>query len=142
MANEATIRSSLQIQKGNLDYRSYPTQFQEDVAGSIGPTPGATLCAVAPGTDIDLSELTNPGLCKIHNIDSTNFVRVGVYDPESEIFYPFMKIKAGKFYIFQLAPDFGQEFATGTGTVGPETNKLRIIADTAACVVVVEAFEE
>lgn len=141
MANEAQVRASLQIKKGNLDYRSNPTVFNADVTGTDGPTPGTITCAVAPGTDVSLSELSTPGLCVIQNLDSTNYVTVGVRDPESNLFYPFMELLAGEIYVFRLSRNVEEEFATGTGTVGPNTNRLRIIANTAACNVFVGAFE-
>jgi hypothetical protein len=72
MSGEAQIQLSLNITKslgGNLNYRSYPTTFNADVSGAIGPTPGAILVATA-GTDVDLSQITTyPGLCRITNQD-------------------------------------------------------------------------
>jgi len=138
MANEATIRASLTIVNGNLNYRSFPSEFKADVAGTLGPTPGAFSATLA-GVDVDFSELTTPGLCRIANLDSTNFVEVGIWDGVS--FYPFMDILAGEWWVYRIAASLTDEFGTGTGTTGPAINTLRIKADTAACNVVVEAFE-
>lgn len=142
MANEITVRASLQIKKGNLDFQSKPTLFKADMTGLDGPTPGTITCAVAPGTDVDLSELTTPGMCWIQNLDSTNYVTIGIRDPESNKFYPMMELAAGQFAVFPLARSVEEEFATGTGTVGPATNRIRIVANTAACNVFVAAFEK
>ena len=144
MANEATIRSSLQIQQGEVDYSSRPAAFTATVTGSKGPTPGAVLCSTA-GTDIDLTELTTPSLCRIQNLDAANRVEVGIWDPETSKFYPLLELLAGESYVVRLCRLLGWEYGTGTGagtgTTGPNTNRLRIRANTAACNVLVEAFE-
>lgn len=142
MANELTLRTSLTVRKGNLDYRSFPSQFQLDQTGVGGPTPGAILCATAPGTDVDLSELTTPGPAFVQNLDATNYVTIGIYDPQSNFFYPMLEVPAGKGYPIYLSRDLFEEYATGTGTVGPGTNTLRIIANNAACIVKFDAFEK
>lgn len=142
MANEITVRASLQIKKGNLDFRSSPTLFQADMTGLDGPTPGTITCATAPGTDVDLSELSTPGMCWMMNLDSTNYVTVGIHDPESNLFYPVMELLPGEFSVFRLARNVEEEYATGTGTVGANTNRIRIIANSAACNVFVAAFEK
>lgn len=147
MADEATIRSSLQIRKDDgaglvqLDYRSQPTAFQADVTGVLGPTPGAFVATTA-GTDVDLTELTTPGLCRISNLDATNYVTVGIWDPEGNTFYPADEVLPGESYVKRLARDIEEEYGTGAGTTGANTNRLRIKANTAACNVLVEAFEK
>lgn len=142
MANEATIRAQLTLKKGEIDYRSNPTVFLADVTGTKGPTPGAIACAVAPGTDVDLSELTTPGFCVLHNLDSTNYVTYGIWDPEGGKFYPLGELLAGEFTVVRLSRNIQEEYGTGTGTTGADTNRLRIVADTAACNVFVGAFEK
>jgi len=139
MANEASIRSSLSILVGKLDYRSNPTSFNADVSTADGPTPG-TISATLAGTDVSLTELTTPGLCRIMNLDSTNFVEVGVHDGTS--YFPLMELLPGETFVFRLARDLGLEFGTGTGTINADVNTLRIKADTAACNVTVEVFEK
>ena len=147
MSGEASLQVSLQITKdddaGVVNHRSYPTQFNADVSGAMGPTPGAFLATVY-GTDVDLSELTQPGLCRISNQDSTNFITFGVTDPETNKFYPMGELLSGEFYIFRLSRNLGWEYpgtGTGTGTSGAETNTFTVVANTASCVVLVEAFE-
>jgi hypothetical protein len=142
MANEINVRASLQIKKGNLDFQSKPTVFKSDMTGLDGPTPGTITCAVAPGTDVDLSELTTPGMCWMMNLDATNYVTVGIRDPESNLFYPFLELLPGEFTVFRLARNVEEEYATGTGTVGANTNRIRIVANNAACNVAVFAFEK
>ena len=139
MANEARITSSLQILEGKVDYRTTPTSFLADVAvGTRGPTPGLLLATLA-GTDVDLSLLTIPGLCRIMNLDGTNFVEVGIWDGVS--FFPMLDFLPGESFVIRLSADLGDEFGTGTGTTAADVNNLRIKADTADCDVIVEAFE-
>ena len=140
MADEATIRCSLDINKPPLRYISRPTVFTFDVAGTKGPVPGAIEASVL-GTDVDFSELTTPALCRIMNLDGTNFVEFGIWDPEGITFYPLGEVLAGETYVLRLSRYLQEEYGTGTGTTGADTNRLRIKADTAAVQVLVEAFE-
>ena len=140
MADEASIRASLQIISGKLEYRSQPTVFTADVAGAKGPVPGA-LAASTAGTDVDFGELTTPNLCRIMNLDATNFIEYGIWDPEGSTFYPLGELLAGEFTVLRLSRNLQEEYGTGTGTTGANTNRLRLKADTAACNVLVEAFE-
>lgn len=145
MANEAQIRSSLQIRKTSgsivvLEYRGQPTSFLADVAGTKGPLPGAMTVSTS-GTDVDFSELTTPALCRIMNMDDTNFVTYGIWDPEGNTFFPLGELLPGESFPLRLSRVIEEEFGTGGGTTGPNTNRLRFKADTAALVVLVEAFE-
>lgn len=139
MSNEATVRSSLQIFKQSgaltiLDYQSRPNSFITDVTGTRGPTPGA-LNVTTAGVEVDLSKLTTPGLCRIMNLDATNYVKVGVYDGAN--FWELMDLLPGETYVFRLA----RTISKGTGT-SYETGSLMLKADTATCVCVVEAFDK
>jgi hypothetical protein len=138
VADEATITSQLVIRKGHITYQSQPAGFTADVDGTNGPTPGAVTATVA-GTVVSLAQLDNPGLCRVMNIDATNFVTVGVDDGLR--FFPLMELLPGESYVFRLSRYLNEEFTdTGTGT-NSDVNYLMVKADTASCVVVVEAFE-
>lgn len=146
MANEATIIVSLGIRVPDannnilLDYQSRPTSFRVDVSEARGPTPG-TILATTDGVDVDLSLLTTPGLCRVTNLDDTNYVVFGRWDNDNTLFYPMIEVGPSESYIFKLAQDIGSEYS-GTGTVeGGNTSTLRVKADTASCYVLVEAFE-
>lgn len=142
MANEARINSSLQIRKGKIDYQSRPTTFNADVTGQKGPVPGAITVDVGPGTDLDLSQLSTPGLCRVQNQSEVNFVELGLYDPETLAFYPMMEFLPGESYVIRLSRNLAEEYgSTGTGTGYPGTNRLRLRADTSPCDVLIEAFE-
>ena len=145
MSSEAQLQISLKINKsgtsGNLNYQSYPTQFTSDVDGALGPTPGAFLVSV-DGTDVDLSQLTTPGLCRLSNQDGNNFVTYGLKDPVTNKFYPLGELLPGEFYVLRLSRVLGWGYSgSGTGTSGDDVNKLHFIADIDPCVVLVEAFE-
>src|SRR5690606_17839367 len=119
MANEATITCSLRILKGSLDYVSRPEQFRADVSVAKGSTPGNQTIPVG-GKSIDLSELTTPGFCRIMNLDETNYVEFGTYDPDTDVFYPLLEIGPGESYIYKLSRNLNEEYSgTGTGTTGP-----------------------
>ncbi len=140
MADEAQIRTSLQVKSGNLTYQSQPTAFNADMDSAKGPTPGAFSASVA-GTDVNLSQLVRPGLCRIMNLDEDNFVHVGIWSPDAHLFFPLMELLPGETYVLRLSRDLGDEYlGAGTGTGAPP-NTLRVKADTAACNVLVEAFE-
>jgi len=142
MANEATVRCSLNIRKGHLNYESRPSEFRATVSGTKGPSPAA-ITITQTGTDVDLSQLEDPGLCRLMNLDTINYVEYGIWDPETERFYPLGEILPGEFYVLRLSRMVGFEVATGTGTAdaGGGTNRLRIRANVASCIVSVEAFE-
>lgn len=140
MAQEARLQLSLQIKSGNLTYQSQPTVFTADMTGSKGPCPGAITVSPA-GTDVDFGQLATPALCRIMNLDATNFVSVGIWDPIAVRFHPLAEILHGESYILRLSRHLHQEYGTGTGTGLSTTTRLRIRADRTNCNVVVEAFE-
>ena len=140
MADEASLRASLQIIKDDLTYQSRPSSFNADVSVGVGSTPGRVLATVA-GVDVDLSLIIVPGgFCRVQNVDTTNFVEMGVWDGVS--FFPLMDLLAGESYIIRLAASLGDEFGTGTGTIAADVNTVRLKADTASCECLFEAFDK
>jgi hypothetical protein len=141
MANEARLSVGLQISADNLRYQSQPTAFAADVTGRKGPTPGAITAPVG-GKAVDLGELITPGLCRLMNVDSTNYVEVGIWDPGTDVFYPLVELLPGESFVIRLSRNIQEEYVgTGTGTTGPG-NRLFVKANFADCVVLVEAFEK
>lgn len=139
MADEAVVVSSLQIAKGNLQVRSFPDSFRADVTGTKGPTPGA-LTVTTDGKIVSLAELGTPGLCIIRNLDDTNYVEYGVYDGFE--FYPLGEVLPGEHYIIRLSRNFSESYlGTSLGTDPAGTTSLMVKANTASCVVSVEAYE-
>jgi hypothetical protein len=136
MADEITFSLGFSIRKGNLDEEGRPNRFTLTMTGTKGPTPGSIL---VPTTGIvDLSALDTPGACWVHNTDDTNFVTMGIYDGTR--FYPLLKFPPDAAYPVILSNYLNQEFVgTGTGT-NADINYLMLIADTAACQVIVKAY--
>ena len=149
MANEARITSSLQIRKTAsdgtvlLEYLSRPAAFTATVDGTKGPSPGA-VTALTTGTIVDLSALTIPTFCRIgaQFSDTGNYVEWGIYDPQTDVFYPMGEVNPGESYIIKLSRNLLEEYtATGTATTGA-TNKFMVKAFNASAVVLIEAFEK
>ena len=140
MSNEITISGGVTIKKDNL-FRNYPITYRADMTGMLGPTPGAFNVGTG-GVIVDLSRLTTPGLCIITNYDDDNYVTAGIYDPQTDIFYPYMEIPAGQSQPFFMAREILEEYtSTGTGTTGP-TNQFMIKANTGICAVSVDAYDK
>jgi hypothetical protein len=139
MADEASVRSSLNVNKGNVQYRSYPTDFTADMTGSKGPTPGS-ITVTGEGTDVDLSELTTPGFCRVINQGDTYTVMLGVWNGTS--FMPAKDLLPGEHYVIRLSQFLGEEFGTATSTATTGTgNTLRLKCIGGSCNVLVEVFE-
>ena len=144
MANEITVRVGLTVRNGNVQYSSGPIQqFQADMSGNRGPSPGAFL-ATTDGVDIDLSNLSNPGVCILKNLDDSttgNAVTFGVWDETNSVFYPYQKLLPGEQYPLRLAVDIEDEYSgTSTSTTATVTT-WRVKSENADVPVSVEAFE-
>lgn len=146
MSNEITVNSMLSVTKvdsaGRVvqQHQTRPGQFTADMIGLGGGGPGGFTASIY-GTEVDVSEVDTPGMCEVSNHDSTNYVILGIYDPQTDVFYPMDEIGPGEQYVKKLWRGLLQEFTgTGTGTTGP-TNQLMIKANTAACKVSVRIFE-
>lgn len=142
MAKEGAVTCQLTVRKGKLNYMSSPTAtFQFDVSTAKGPSPGMVVVPTT-GRDIYFSELTTPGECFFMNLDDINYVEVGIYDPQTKLFYPFMELGPGQGRSIPLTRNLGEQYSgSGTGTTTPE-NYLRIKANGASCNVIVDAFEK
>lgn len=143
--NEISVRTSLYIKNGSLNYQNKPTSFQANMAGTAGPTPGA-ITVTSGGTKIDLSQLdTLGGMCRVMNLDATYNIEVGVYEISSGKFFPLMLLLPGETYVFRLSDRLSREFIdTGTGSVGNTTYFWAKVAGphgTPSCKLLVEAFD-
>lgn len=141
MSNEATVRTGIQIIVGGLIYRPPTASFNVNVSAAKGPTPGLVVVPIL-GIDVDLSELTTPGLCRITNYDTTNFVTIGLGDSVTNEFYPIDEIGPGESYVRKFSRYLGGDLDTLTTGTGSGTKTLRLVADTAVCNCSVEAFEK
>lgn len=140
MSNEIRVVIQVQVAKGNLYYQNPIRQFTENMTGTKGPTPAA-IAVPTSGVDVYFNQLTTPGLCIITNLDATNYVEVGIRDPQTSLFYPLMEVGPGKSWPIYLSRNLGEQYTgSGTGTTTPE-NYVRLKANGAACNVQVDAFE-
>lgn len=148
MSDEATVMSALNLRKTSgslvvLEYMSRPAQFQADVDGTKGPVPGA-FTVLRTGTIVDLSQLTIPGFYRVMNLssDEGNYVEYGIYDPQTDVFYPWGEMGPGESYVGKFSRNLQEEYSgTGTGTTAA-TNKVMFKAFNASCVALLEAFEK
>lgn len=159
MQNAARVNASLQF-IGPLSQRwtSQPTTFQADVASAGGPTPGEILASLV-GTDVNLSQLTVPGLCWLFNLgvdasgndlsgdvgdqaNWTNYVEWGAFDSTLNKFLPLGELLPDECCVLRLSRFLGEQFGTGSGTApGADAITLRIKSIGTASKVVVCAFE-
>lgn len=145
MAREITARVYVRMRKGNFFYNPPQQTYTADLTSDgKGPTPGS-ITVTYDGTLIDLSELTDPGYLHMVNQEPTEGTTVswGVYDPQTNRYYPIGVLRPGKPVFFELDELFGSEFypVTGTGT-GISSNSLMIKAkDGDSATVFVGAFE-
>lgn len=133
MADEIQVRASLQVTKALQLYTSRPEAVNltmDDPAG-FGPSPGALVVGTG-GTVVDVSELTDPGVCFMYNAgptagDGTEArVEYGVWDPDAARFYPALMLPAGMMTVFFFPAHPGEvhndpPYGTGTGTTGGVT---------------------
>ncbi len=143
MSQEVTIRTSLQVNNGNLQYQSRPTGFVGDQTGVKGPCPGAMSVSVV-GTDVDFSQLVTPAYCRIMNLDPTSYIEYGIMDHATHTFYPLGEVLPGESYVLRLSRNLHLDYGTGPGTsAAGSTTKLRLRASPQPITnALVEAFEK
>ena len=144
MAQEISCRFTMIVRKDALTYQRTAV-FQPTMGGDKGISPGM-IVATPNGTNVDFSTLDFPGgVCFLTNLDPTNFVTYGVWDPTTLEFSPLGEILPRESWPIRLSRFLGAEIGTGsgsgTGTVPGVTTSLRIRGSTANCNVLVEAFD-
>jgi len=145
MAREASVRIGLNIRKlsGSITLmdENISAGFTADVDGTKGPTPGA-LTIPTGGKAVSFEELSTPSLCVLKNSDATNYVSYGIYDPQTDVYYPLGELLPGESYVLRLSRDLQEEYVgTGTGTTAAN-NQFFMKADGADVEVTVKAFEK
>lgn len=142
MSREVRVTAGLSINAngGAFQWQSRPTAFTGDLDVVKGPVPGAFRVSTL-GTIADLSELTQPGYYLVTNLDLDNYVEYGIYDPATDVFYPWGEILPGEKYVGRFSRNLLEEYTgTGTGTT-PPGNHVMFKANGAAVNVLLEAFE-
>lgn len=130
MSNEISVVANLQVANGGLTYNN-KNSFKVDQATKNGPTPGA-ITVTTGGVTASLAQLTTPGSVIMTNTDATNYVRYGLYIAST--FYPFGEIGPLETAIFKLARDIL--------TANTPAAVLRLVANTASCVVKLDVFDK
>lgn len=125
MANEGSLSYQLSIKKDNLSHLSRRS-FRFTVTGTLGPLPGGVKVPKT-GRIVDFQGfITEPGLCEIFNISDTYSFNVGIFDLQTNVFYPLSEVGPGECYPLKLSRDLLEQYNdTGTGTSAPE-NKLML----------------
>lgn len=139
MSDEITVSETMTILKDNIDEQTRPNRFLADMTGTKGPTPGLITVPVT-GKVVDLSALSlMGGMCRFYNRDDTNYVTIGVYDGTN--FFPFCELLPGEFTRVRLSRFINVEFIGSSTGSNSDVNSLMIIANTAACNVLVQAYD-
>lgn len=138
MSNEIQVRASLQIKNGNQQVQTQPTAFYANQSRVGGPDPGG-ITVPTTGTDVSFAALTQPGMCRISNLDAVSTLIVGI--KFGSFFYPLMDVLPGEFYVLRLSQFLGKEvFGTGTG-VASSSATLHALATPASLRANFEAYE-
>lgn len=120
MANEITVTNTLAITNGNLTYSQGSTSSTFDQSTVGGPTPGMLSIGTSEESEA-FSELSTVGWVRLLNLDTVNYVEWGfataVYGG---------RLEAGESALFRLNP----------------STTLYLKANTAACKVLIDAFED
>jgi hypothetical protein len=125
----------------NLQYSSKPTSFKVSPVNFRGPSPGLIKQVPTAGVDVNLSQLTQPGVAWIQNLDANNKVVVGIFDPAINKFIPFLDVLPGEFWPIRLSQYIFEDFnATGT-SIGDTNLTLRIKSINNPCDVRVDCFD-
>lgn len=122
MANEIRVTQQINVQNGELNV-TYPSGNLADTfdqAAVGGPTPGYVTIGTSEESET-FSELSTLGWLMMHNLDDTNFVEWGFATGDYG-----GRLEPGEKALFRLNP----------GTT------LYLKADTAACKMVLNAFED
>jgi hypothetical protein len=140
MSQEIRIQATLQVTNPPVQYYSQPGVSIANQVGVGGPAPGTVLAGVG-GININFGPLTTPACCRIQNYDTVNFITYGVFDAESNEFYPLGEALPGESYVIRLSRHMKTVYPpTGTGSPGAPLS-FHIRADRAPCLVQVDAFQ-
>ena len=126
MANEISVSAGVEVNNGNLIFRPGVTRFNVTQTTAAGPTPGSmTIPTTANGTAVSLAQLTTPGWIEITNLDTTNYIEIGTWDGAT--FHIIAECLAGEKMVFRASRSL---------------STMRIMANTASCEVVINAFDK
>lgn len=119
MADEIKIRTELSCDNGFFHFPSQGVNTYYDQTTPGGGGPGSKTIATG-GTTISFADMTAPGWCYMQNLDVSNYVTYGGSSDQ-----PFM-MKPGEPALVRINP---------SGT-------LRLVANSAACEVLIQVLED
>lgn len=143
MSNEIQVVLNITVRSNLLEYVPRPTAFQMDIENAGGPTPGE-ITVPTTGIDVNLAQLTTPGLCRMMNLSNSYHVEYGIHD--GSVFHPLGELPPataapGKPFLLYLSRNLGEEHViAGTGTTGT-VNTFHMKAYGGSAKVLVEVFE-
>lgn len=95
MANEITVTIGLSAVKANAaSVARAASARQHDWSGATVTRDVTEVATTSAGVALDLGSVSNSGWALFENLDSTNYVEVGVQ--VSGTFYPFLRLLAGE----------------------------------------------
>mgnify|MGYP003134299256 FL=1 len=100
MANEIYYTTGLQVVHDDLLLDINDLARTCDMAGHIVTRDVKAVPTTAAGTALDLASISTQGFAHFVNLDSTNYIEIGVQ--VSSTFYPFVKLKAGEACLLSL----------------------------------------
>ena len=122
MADEITVNQSLRVSNGNFSFRREVGFATFDQTNAGGGNPGTVNIGTAEES-VNFGDITTPGWAIMTNLDDTNFVKwgysTGVYGGRME---------AGE--------------TAGPFRIDPGLTSIYMIADTAACNVLIQVLED
>lgn len=135
MSSEANVNLKIYIRNEPLIYSNPVEYMRYDVLGKAGPSPGSLIIPTT-GVNIDLTQIVNPATIYMLNYDLNNYVEFGLWDG---IFMPIGILRPGRFNFWELSPNLGLAYGTGTGTEAGSM-QFRLKAHLAACNVRVDVL--
>lgn len=100
MANELNISLNLRCNNGDFEFQGVKN-FAADQTTVGGGAPGSQVVPTASTLIDGLASLTGQGFFLATNVDSTNFVELGI--EVAATFYPVLKLKPGESCIARLS---------------------------------------
>lgn len=121
MANEISATVGLSVVNGNLriSFPQLTRQYNQTASGLSDQV----LSIATAAEDVSFGDVATPGLCVLHNLDTTNYVEYGMSD--SGTIKKLAKLSAGDVHMIRIAA----------------STTLRMQANTAACKVRVLCLE-
>jgi hypothetical protein len=111
MADELTIETNWRYLKGNDEIPAKQIRNTVTVAGTIRLS---KIFAIATSeTEIDISDVADPGWARLRNLDATNYLQIG---PATTVYM--LVLKAGEAILIRLDPGLASLFCkANTGAV-------------------------